>query len=168
MMKPSDNDVEKWLAALHQEKYDEFVGYAARCFRAYGPSAIHRAEDAVQISYEKVWLKRNELITKDNPVAWFYGILKRTIQELYKDDMRWQKHIGQIVVLMVTTGGTEFVLRSELKSMMTDEEFQLLKRLYIDKETYDEVSAATGVKKSTLAMRVRRLKERIVEDDEKD
>ena len=49
--------------------------------------------------------------------------------------------------------------------MMTDEEFQLMKRLYINGQTYDEVSADMGVKKSTLAMRVNRIKKRIVEEN---
>ena len=126
---------------------------------------MHRAEDAVQLTYEKVWMKKEELLTKDDPIAWFYAVLKNTVRELSRDDMRWQMHMNQIVVLMVTTGGTEFVLRAELKSMMTDEELQLMKRLYINGQTYDEVSADMGVKKSTLAMRVNRIKKRIVEEN---
>ena len=165
MMKPSDNNVENWIEEIHREHYDSFLRYAQVCFRIFGRGVVHRAEDAFQLTYEKVWMKKEELLTKDDPIAWFYAVLKNTVRELSRDDMRWQMHMNQIVVLMVTTGGTEFVLRAELKSMMTDEEFQLMKRLYINGQTYDEVSADMGVKKSTLAMRVNRIKKRIVEEN---
>ena len=118
MMKPSDNNVENWIEEIHREHYDSFLRYAQVCFRIFGRGVVHRAEDAVQLTYEKVWMKKEELLTKDDPIAWFYAVLKNTVRELSRDDMRWQMHMNQIVVLMVTTGGTEFVLRAELKSMM--------------------------------------------------
>ena len=68
--------------------------------------------------------------------------------------------------LVFSGTGVEYQLKIELQSLMSVEEYELLKRLYIDNETYAELSQEMNIKLSTLAMRVKRLKERVMEDYE--
>ena len=53
---------------------------------------------------------------------------------------------------------------SELSDLLSEKEYLLLKRLYLEGYTYRELSRSLGVKQSTLAMRVKRLKERLQKD----
>ena len=45
---------------------------------------------------------------------------------------------------------------------LTPEEYEILRKLYLEKYTYDELAREMGLKKSALAMRVKRSKERFV------
>lgn len=167
MTKPSDKEIGEWFEQLHREHYESLIRNASIYFRAYGPSAADRAQDAVQLTYEKAWIKRDELFTKENPIAWVYGILQKTAMETYREDVKWRKQMSAMSDVVKTDTGTDFTLKIELQGLMTEEEYTLLKRVYINKETYKAISEEMNVKQSTLAMRVNRLKRRVAEDYEK-
>ena len=61
----------------------------------------------------------------------------------------------------VSQDAGNFHLRSELSDLLSEEEYLLLKGLYLEGYTYKELSRQLGVKQSALAMRVKRLKERL-------
>ena len=48
------------------------------------------------------------------------------------------------------------------KLMNVPEEYEILRKLYLEKYTYEELAREMGLKKSALAMRVKRSKERFV------
>lgn len=52
--------------------------------------------------------------------------------------------------------------RAEITSILTPEEYEILRKLYLEKYTYEELAREMGLKKSALAMRVKRSKERFV------
>lgn len=51
---------------------------------------------------------------------------------------------------------------AEITSILTPEEYEILRKLYLEKYTYEELAREMGLKKSALAMRVKRSKERFV------
>lgn len=61
-------------------------------------------------------------------------------------------------------GGASIQLRLELTGLISKEEHRLLSRLYVEGYTYEELAREMGLKKSALAMRVKRIKERILEE----
>lgn len=50
---------------------------------------------------------------------------------------------------------------AELQSCVREEEYRLLKRLYLDGSTYREISQETGLSQSAQAMRVSRIKQKV-------
>ena len=56
----------------------------------------------------------------------------------------------------------DFQQRAEITSILTPEEYEILRKLYLEKYTYEELAREMGLKKSALAMRVKRSKERFV------
>ena len=50
----------------------------------------------------------------------------------------------------------------EKPDRLTPEEYEILRKLYLEKYTYEELAREMGLKKSALAMRVKRSKERFV------
>lgn len=55
----------------------------------------------------------------------------------------------------------------DLEALIGKEDCRLLEKLYLEGYTYQEVSDELGIKKSTLGMRVNRIKERCIEKFEK-
>ena len=58
----------------------------------------------------------------------------------------------------------DFLLKSELADLVPEEDYLLLKRLYLDGDTYQELCRELGLKKSALAMKIRRIKERFLKE----
>lgn len=52
----------------------------------------------------------------------------------------------------------DFQQRAEITSILTPEEYEILRKLYLEKYTYEELAREMGLKKSALAMRVKRSK----------
>ena len=63
-----------------------------------------------------------------------------------------------------TQDSYDFRLKVELEDIIDPKDYQLLKLLYLNGYTYTEVGATMGLKKSTLAMRVKRIKQQIVDE----
>ena len=55
----------------------------------------------------------------------------------------------------------------DLEGFIGKEDCRLLEKLYLEGYTYQEVSDELGIKKSTLGMRVTRIKDRCIEKFEK-
>ena len=46
--------------------------------------------------------------------------------------------------------------------MVPEDDFALLRELYIERRSYEELCAKYGLKKSALAMKIKRIKERFI------
>lgn len=166
MPKPLDQDFETWFAELCENEYNSLKRRAISCLAVYGKAAIPYADDVVQRTFLKAWELGEEFATKESPVGWLYKALTLTAKEVNRENNRWQRTLMKMSNLVFSGTGVEYQLKIELQSLMTAEEYELLKRLYIDNETYAELSEELNIKLSTLAMRVKRLKERVMEDYE--
>lgn len=128
-----------------------------------GDNATDRAQDAVQETFRVAWEKRTCALTSPSPKGWLYSTLRNKVMTLANDERIWKKYMTQITECeteLVDDGADGFRMRAEVSSILTPEEYKLLKRLYLDGWTYQEVCDEMGLKKSTLAMRVMRIKER--------
>lgn len=117
---------------------------------------IHRAEDAVQETFSIAWEKWDVLSTHPNPAGWLVITLKNVVKNMLREEQHWAEHLLQLPAdITQPSPGADL----ELEGIVPPEDFLLLKRLYLYGETYEEVCQDLGIKKSALAMRVKRIKE---------
>lgn len=90
------------------------------------------------------------------------GVLRYKVLELLKEDRFWRKHLIRAAGEMPASPEDDFQQRAEITSILTPEEYEILRKLYLEKYTYEELAREMGLKKSALAMRVKRSKERFV------
>lgn len=121
-----------------------------------------RAEEAVQETFSIAWEKRDDFLASPAPLGWLIRALDFKIKELLRDEHTWRKRLLRFSEQATGHGQEDdFQLRSEMLSVISEEEYALLKQLYLDGSTYKELSELLGIKQSTLAMRVKRIKERV-------
>ena len=159
----SDEEFEQ----IYRENYESFVRYAATIFNAHGSryvSASGRAEEAVQEMCAFAWENRGRMAAAASPLGWMYTVLQYKVRELLREDRLWMKRLLQISEQYSTEDSYDFRLKVELEDMMKPKDYQLLKLLYLNGYTYHEVGAAMGLKKSALAMRVKRMKEQFINE----
>ena len=155
---------------LFKAEYQGLLRFAAVTLRTRGSryvSVSGRAEEAVQEMFAFAWENRADLYASERPVGWLYRALFFKILEILREDRAWMKRVMKMSE-HCGPSGESFHLKAELTSILSEEEYQLLKRLYLDGYTYTELCAAMGLKKSALAMRVKRIKERIMREYESD
>ena len=152
---------------IYKEHYALFLRYATAIFNAHGSryvSASGRAEEAVQEMFAFAWENQEEMFQAPSPIGWMYRCLAFKAQELLREDRLWAKRILQVSEQHSQQGERDFYLKAELETLISPEDYLLLKHLYLDGYTYTEVCKAMGLKKSALAMRVKRIKERFMND----
>lgn len=167
MPKPPDMELNEWFTQLYKSQYDRLLNSAKSYFKVYGKHADEYAEDAVQRTVLRAWAIIDRFAEMESPVGWLYRTLPYVVKDVNDENLHWQEKLHMMSERSISHTGVDFRLKAELESMMTKDEYQLLKRIYIDGYTYKEVSMEQGLSKSALAMRVKRIKERIVEEDKK-
>lgn len=121
-----------------------------------------RAEEIVQETFCIAWLKRADYFASPSPLGWLIKALEFKIKEMNRDEINWKKRLIRFSERVSVAGDErDFRLRAEMLSIISEEEYHLLKQLYLDGFTYKELSARLGIKQSALAMRVKRIKERV-------
>ena len=166
MAKPLDQDFETWFTGLYEQKYTSLKRRAIFFLGADGYDGAY-AEDAVQCTFLKAWERREAVRQSPNQVGWLFKTLILTVKEIRHENRRWRHLLNQISDRIVSATGVEYQLKSELQSLMSPEEYMLLVRLYIYGVGYEKLSEELGCKISKLAMRVKRLKERVRGEYEK-
>ena len=90
--------------------------------------------------------------------------LQYVLKNMVRQDQQWSKRL----LLAQKDLGPDPIQPSpgahlELEDLVTLEEFTLLKQVYLERIPYEELCETYGIKKSALAMRVKRAKERFRE-----
>lgn len=147
-----------FITELFASEYQRLIRYAEIIFRKRGVYAdpIGRAEDVVQETFYLACAKRDDLINSDDPGRWLTATVTYKIREAVREDRKWVKN------LMLLPGEDQYVPFPEmdvLKELIPAEDYDLLKRLYIEGYSYKELCGEFGVSKSTLGMRIKRIKE---------
>lgn len=156
---------EEEFEQIYKANYDDFVRYAISIFKSHGSKYVSvngRAEEAVQEMFAFAWKNRSRMAQSPKPVGWLYKVLAFKVQELLREDRTWVKHLLQISENYGNREYQDFHLKAEMEDIISPEDYLLLKHLYIDGYTYTEVCAELGLKKSALAMRLKRIKERFI------
>jgi len=148
---------------VYEKEFSTFFEYACAMFERLGLSravAGDRAEEATQEMFLTAWRERERI--KDHPCirGWMYDCLKKKIKEIRRADQRWLLRLEMACQLSMNRPSDSFTRTVELESVLEREDFELLRLLYDEGYTYEELCARFGLKKSALAMRIKRAKER--------
>ena len=139
-MAHNDSFDEPRFEALYRKLYPDLLRCAEIALRTGGSwyvSVAGRAEEVVQELFAFAWEHQADLWSSASPTGWLYRVLRYKVLELLKEDRFWRKHL-------IRAAG------------------EMLRKLYLEKYTYEELAREMGLKKSALAMRVKRSKERFV------
>lgn len=168
----SETDLRLWFENIYRTEYTAMIRYATIILKAHGSkyvSADGRAEEAVQEMFAFAWENRKKLLESDSPTGWLYKVLYYKVRELLNEDKKWAKRLLKMSEFSHEKEDSEkFHLRVEMEGIISDEDYRLLSRLYLDGYTYAELCSEMGIKKSALAMRVMRIKERFLKEYETD
>lgn len=167
MKTPNSRDIDaQKFEMLYRSQYSALYRYAVVLLKGYNSRDMYvsgRAEEAVQETFSLAWEKRHDLFLSPSPVGWLYRTLHYKTQELIREDQTWAKRILRFSEA-VHDSDDDFRIKEELTSIIPEDEFLLLRRLYLDGYTYRELAQELGIKQSTLAMRVKRIKARLAKE----
>lgn len=162
-----DMSSDERFVSLYDHTHRRLRRYSRIQFRLYGGNYVSvsdRAEEAVQEAYALAWEKREELFGAEDPVMHMFKLLKNRIWKLLREDEQWRKRIQRMSEYTPTEHNPDYHLKLELKEFLAEEEYKLLSRMYLEGYSYSEICEEQGVKKSTLAMRINRIKKRVRKD----
>lgn len=162
----TDEKTEKF-DALFRNNYAQMLFLSELLFKKNGLSeavAKERAQDALQEAMTIAWEKWQTVVTHPNPEGWLYQTVRNRTLKIVSDEWTWRKRMVQLNIYQeenADAASVSFSLHAELTALMTEEEFRLLYRLYVEGCTYRELSEGIGASKPALMMRVNRLKARL-------
>ena len=149
---------DQFIEDLFFREWSKLVRYAKVQLRRFGPHMIDhegRAEEIVQEVFYTAYKKADEVKTSENPEGWLRNALAYKVKEALREDKKWVKCLDLIPAEEETTSMPDV---EELKELIPQEDYLLLRRLYIEGYTYNEMCAELKCTKSCLAMRLHRIK----------
>ena len=84
--------------------------------------------------------------------------MKNIAKNIVRTEWTLCRHFAQIPEGIEIASSENVYFLTELQTLITEDEYLLLMRLYLGKNTYQDISQETGVSEAALAMRVRRIK----------
>ncbi|WP_312281696.1 sigma-70 family RNA polymerase sigma factor [Oscillibacter sp.] len=150
--------------SLYKIEYAGLLRYAKSTLQSHGLwhcSVSGRAEEVVQEMFTFAWEAREDLFSSKSPTGWLYRALYYKVLEALNEDRLWVKRMIQISEQDSAAPDGTLSLKVELLGIISTDDYLLLKRFYMDGFTYAELCEETNLKKSALAMRLKRIKERI-------
>jgi len=148
---------------FYLEHCDGLMRYIIKILQNRGnqyTSLPDRAYDIMQESFLTAWAKRQKMFTSSDPKAWLFAVARNKIRETLRAENRWKKRLLLLSVPVEYSDEPLLQLRVQMTNVQAEEDFLLLKRLYVDGYSYSELCAELGISKSALAMRVKRAKEK--------
>ena len=148
---------DRFIADLFSSEYQRLIRYAQIIFRKRGGyvDPVGRAEDAIQEAFFLACEKRDDLIKSDDPGRWLTAAVTYKIREGLREDRKWVKNL---LLLPSEEPSVPFPEPDALSELIPAEDYDLLKRLYVEGYTYKELCDELGVSKSNLGMRISRVK----------
>ena len=158
-----------FIERLFRDGYHDYVRYTEINLQKHGSKYLSTrgcAEDVVQEAFYLICERPDDIMNSESPVGWVYRALNYKIRETLRRERKWNKYrINMIFPSERISDPTEEVM--DLEAFIGKEDCRLLEKLYLEGYTYQEVSDELGIKKSTLGMRVTRIKDRCIEKFEK-
>lgn len=154
--------IEEVFASLFREHYKDLRRYSIAVLRKRtGKVNPERAEEAVQEAFTIAWEKSTALLDSPSPIGWLYETLFNVLRNMIREDQRWTLRILKVQETFdlhshASAPGSDL----ELEGFVSPEELDLLKRFYLNGETYQELADELGTTKTALAKRVQRIKEK--------
>ncbi|MFR4089208.1 MAG: RNA polymerase sigma factor [Dysosmobacter sp.] len=147
-MAHNDSFDEPRFEALYRKLYPDLLRCAEIALRTGGSwyvSVAGRAEEVVQELFAFAWEHQADLWSSASPTGWLYRVLRYKVLELLKEDRFWRKHLIRAAGEMPASPEDDFQQRAEITSILTPEEYEILRKLYLEKYTLRGAGAGDGV-----------------------
>lgn len=161
------NLFDQFIEELFFREWSKLVRYAKAQLRNLGPHVIDhegRAEEIVQEVFYTAYKKVDEVKMSENPEGWLRNTLKYKVKEALREDNKWAKCLDLLSAEEETASMPDV---EELEELIPQEDYLLLRHLYIDGYTYNEMCDELKCTKSCLAMRLHRIKKAFKKKHEK-
>jgi len=154
---------------LYEEQYSGLNRFACSLLKSKRPGqpVEGRAEVAVQETFVSAWENWDKVLMCDPPAGWLYKALRYKVKEIFKEEYRWTKLLLRFESLYCEPTEEHISLETEFEGIISQDEFCLLSRIYLDGYSYEELSREMGIPLPTLASRIHRIKAKIREAIEK-
>ena len=149
MAAPEMQFIAREVESLFRAHYSKLVWYAQTLLtRNAQTSDPGRAEEAVQEAFAIAWSKWEDLFASPNPAGWLYNTVNNVVRNMIRADQQWASRLLQAqAALSHQPFQPPPGAGLELEGLVSQEDLDLLKRLYLEGMTYED-----------LAARVRRIK----------
>jgi len=158
---PTDRDYrpkdDPFITELYQQEYAGLVRYAQIAFQKRGGyvDPRGRAEDIVQETFCLAVEKRDELMARQDRRAWLISAVSYKVRDALKEDRKWVKGL---LLLPDEEESVPFPESEHAPEYLSREDYRLLRRLYVEGYTYEELRKELGLSKSAFAMKINRIK----------
>lgn len=152
-----------------KEKF--FSDYYSKYFnklKIFAHSALgdwDRAEEAAQDTFHIAWIKVDDFMASSNPMGWLINTLKFTLKNIQRRNYYQTKlfislsELGDISVSNIPESDID--VEGVCKSVLSKEEYYMLKRAVLDKVTYKELSEELGIKLWACQKRMQRIYQKL-------
>ncbi len=120
------------------------------------------AEDAVQTTFKIALEKIDDFVNSPSPVGWIKNTLKNEIRHQFREQQKWQKNLQNIELLYIPSYD-EIPIDTAMAGI-DKEALHLLKKIYIEGLSYQELADQMNISISALKMRIRRAKDKIIHE----
>lgn len=139
MAAPEMQFIAREVESLFRAHYSKLVWYAQTLLtRNAQTSDPGRAEEAVQEAFAIAWSKWEDLFASPNPAGWLYNTVNNVVRNMIRADQQWAARLLQAQAALShqpfqPPPGADL----ELEGLVSQEELELLKRLYLEGMTYE-------------------------------
>lgn len=120
------------------------------------------AEDAVQTTFKIALEKMDDFINSPKPIGWIKNVLKNEIMHKRREQQKWQQNLLESEILQIPTQDEVPVYVAF--SGVDKEALSLLTQIYIDGIPYQQLADQMNISLSALKMRIRRAKDKIIQE----
>ena len=163
----SQSSEEQAFQRLFQQYYNRIFGKTLQLVKI---RAV--AEDVAQQVFLKVWEKRAQLVTLEQPAAWLFQIARNLIADRLREELKKEKYIAYALELLeMQSASPEEVLILRQKRSLLQRSMELLSpkqkeayRLSTEEGlTYQEIAARMGISRETVKEYLRIARSKIVQ-----
>jgi len=156
-MSKGDANHREFLEKLYDEHAPKMYRIALTYLRDHYLAEVV-VQDTMIVAIEKV----RQIISAEEPEKWLYGVLYRLIRNMNRAQNKNLKRIvslddclpSDLQVMSEVSIGTLY------KGIITDDELEILEKLYVRGDTYKELADEKGVSQSAIGMKAKRSREK--------
>lgn len=141
------------------------MNYAYRgLYGASGAGDISRAEDIVQEASIIALRNSAKFCGTPNPVGWLITTIRYVVKNSVNADGILEKHLQRLHYQSETISHDNYSIYLLFDGLVDPEEFDILKKIYLDGYKYQEMEQMLGLSPSAFAMRLKRIKSKFIKN----